>query len=67
MSNAFILPCPHCHTRNRVPADHIGQQATCGKCGLKFTTVKPTYDQPVSVDRRHIYPGSSGISASGAC
>ena len=49
MSNVFILPCPHCHTRNRIPADHIGQQATCGKCRMKFTVTKPANDQPVSV------------------
>jgi len=37
--NPYVMRCPDCRTRNRIPADRLGQDAHCGKCGrtLKST------------------------------
>jgi len=32
MSDALIIACPACATRNRVPADRLGSGPTCGTC-----------------------------------
>ena len=32
MSEPVIVVCPHCHSPNRLPADRLGDGATCGKC-----------------------------------
>ena len=32
MSNGIHIVCPHCEAINRVPADKLGDQPTCGKC-----------------------------------
>ena len=32
MSDALIIACPACATRNRVPAGRIASQPTCGTC-----------------------------------
>ncbi|MFC3174227.1 thioredoxin TrxC [Novosphingobium bradum] len=32
MSETLIIACPACATRNRVPAERLGSQATCGTC-----------------------------------
>ncbi len=32
MSDAKHIVCPHCDAVNRVPADKLGEQPTCGKC-----------------------------------
>ncbi|GAK57810.1 thioredoxin [Candidatus Vecturithrix granuli] len=49
MAEDFILSCPSCHARNRIPASKIGQQAKCGKCGMTFTAKNPSDSQPVVV------------------
>lgn len=33
-----IIRCSNCGTRNRIPPQKIGQDATCGKCGSALTT-----------------------------
>ncbi len=32
MSDPKHIVCPHCDAVNRVPADKLGEQPTCGKC-----------------------------------
>ncbi|WP_035382965.1 thioredoxin TrxC [Ferriphaselus sp. R-1] len=32
MTEATHIVCPHCAAINRVPADKLGDQPTCGKC-----------------------------------
>jgi thioredoxin 2 len=32
MSEALIVVCPHCHAPNRVPAERLDANGTCGKC-----------------------------------
>jgi thioredoxin 2 len=32
MSDGIHIVCPHCEAINRVPADKLGDQPTCGKC-----------------------------------
>jgi thioredoxin 2 len=32
MAESLIVVCPHCHAPNRLPADRLGDGATCGKC-----------------------------------
>ena len=32
MSDGIHIVCPHCAAINRVPADKLGDQPTCGKC-----------------------------------
>ncbi len=36
--NAFTLRCGKCATRNRIPAEKVGQPARCGKCGTEIDT-----------------------------
>jgi len=49
MSENLIIPCPQCHTQNRIPSERIGQQATCGKCGTIFSTAGKIPTSPVKV------------------
>lgn len=32
MNTALTIPCPHCNALNRVPAERVGEQPTCGRC-----------------------------------
>lgn len=49
MAEDFILSCPSCHARNRIPAAKTGQQAKCGKCGMTFMARKPSDAHPFAV------------------
>lgn len=31
-TSALHIVCPHCHTTNRVSAEHLGHAPDCGKC-----------------------------------
>lgn len=42
----MICACPSCGTRNRVPASHLADQGTCGKCKAPL----PPVDTPLDVD-----------------
>jgi len=37
-SNSFVLRCPKCKTRNRIPKERVGAIAKCGKCAEDFHT-----------------------------
>jgi thioredoxin 2 len=52
MADTVIGMCPHCHTRNRIPREKVGQQAKCGKCGAPFTATEPHVSGPVTVTDR---------------
>jgi thioredoxin 2 len=32
MSDPLIIPCPHCHGLNRIPAARLGDAPRCGRC-----------------------------------
>lgn len=32
MSEPLLIACPHCHARNRVPEQRLGQGPVCGRC-----------------------------------
>ena len=42
----MIRACPSCGTRNRVPAVHIADAGTCGKCKAKL----PPMTEPIEAD-----------------
>ncbi len=57
------LPCPHCNTVNRIPADRLGDGPKCGRCAAplargepvelsarNFATMTAKSDLPVVVD-----------------
>ncbi len=41
MTDSIIVPCPHCDTLNRLPADRPRQAGKCGKCGRALFTGHP--------------------------
>jgi len=41
MSDGIHIVCPHCAAVNRVPADKLGDQPTCGKCKQPLFTGHP--------------------------
>lgn len=45
MSDPLIIPCPHCHGLNRIPAARLGDAPRCGRCK---SAVLPS--QPFAVD-----------------
>ena len=42
----MIRPCPSCGTKNRVPAAHMADSGTCGKCKAAL----PPVDEPIAAD-----------------
>ena len=49
MMDTVLVPCPQCQTPNRIPAEKIGQQAKCGKCGASFIATAHAPASPVHV------------------
>lgn len=45
-ANPYLIRCPKCRTRNRIPADKLGQVARCGKCGGAIATADVLIPQP---------------------
>ena len=41
MSEMHIIPCPHCDTLNRIPADKVATHGKCGRCGEPLFTGHP--------------------------
>lgn len=41
MSEGIHIVCPHCEAINRVPADKLGDQPTCGKCKQALFSGQP--------------------------
>jgi thioredoxin 2 len=48
-ADSFKLRCASCRARNRIPADKVGQQAKCGKCGAAIETQVLANARPVMV------------------
>jgi thioredoxin 2 len=48
-SPQFItVPCPHCHTLNRIPSERRGERGRCGKCH------EPLFPgRPITLDAAH--------------
>jgi len=40
-SSSLTIPCPHCHTLNRVPAEKRGQGGQCGQCHKPLLPGRP--------------------------
>jgi thioredoxin 2 len=45
-TNPYLIRCPDCRTRNRIPADKLGAVARCGKCGGSIPTAEVLIAQP---------------------
>jgi thioredoxin 2 len=41
MSEAMLIPCPHCNGLNRIPAERLGDQPKCGRCKQPVLLSKP--------------------------
>lgn len=48
MASTVTIPCPHCHTLNRVPAERRGEGGKCGQCHQPLFT-----GHPLALDRAH--------------
>ncbi|MGD9330064.1 MAG: thioredoxin domain-containing protein [Desulfobacterales bacterium] len=47
--NPYLIRCPSCKTRNRIPADKLGGAARCGKCQATIRTGDVLIEQPLLV------------------
>lgn len=45
-ANPYLIRCPNCHTRNRIPAEKLGAEARCGKCRGAIATADVLVPQP---------------------
>ena len=41
MNSPLHIVCPHCHTTNRVAAEHLGSAPDCGQCHQPLFTGQP--------------------------
>jgi len=48
MATIFTIPCPHCHTLNRVPAERRRESGKCGKCHSPLFA-----GEPLALDATH--------------
>lgn len=48
-ADSYTLRCGACRARNRIPADKVGQEAKCGKCGGAIDTRVLINARPVMV------------------
>jgi thioredoxin 2 len=48
MTTTIVIPCPHCHTINRVLAERRGDGGKCGRCHQPLFTGKP-----INLDAAH--------------
>ncbi len=50
MTDAMLIACPHCATRNRVPLARRVSTAQCGRCGAPLFTGTPVTLTSVNFD-----------------
>jgi len=58
MATSLTVPCPHCHTLNRVPAERRKERGKCGHCH------QPLFPgQPINLDAAHFdrHAGASDL------
>jgi thioredoxin 2 len=48
MATSITIPCPHCHTFNRLPAERLAESAKCGHCHQPLFV-----GQPINLDEAH--------------
>jgi thioredoxin 2 len=48
MSASVTIPCPHCHTLNRIPAERQGEGGKCGRCHQPLFA-----GAPIALDAAH--------------
>jgi thioredoxin 2 len=48
MTEFITIPCPHCHTLNRVPANRRSEGGKCGRCHAPLFS-----DEPIDLDTTH--------------
>ncbi len=53
MTDPLHIVCPHCHTTNRVSAEHLGRAPDCGKCHQPLFTGHPLALDAASFERTH--------------
>jgi thioredoxin 2 len=41
MSFSRVIACPYCNTKNRIPAERLGEHPRCGKCKRDIFAAKP--------------------------
>lgn len=51
MPSPLVIVCPHCGTANRVPAERLADQPTCGNCRQRLFTGHPIELDADSFDR----------------
>ena len=57
MNEPFIVVCSHCVTANRVPAERLQAQPTCGKCKVPLFQQQPQ-DVDATAFAKHVGQGS---------
>jgi thioredoxin 2 len=50
MTAALLVACPHCHRKNRVPAERLGDGARCGSCKRALFNAQPVALTAASLD-----------------
>ena len=51
MTESLHIVCPHCHTTNRLRADQLGSDPTCGSCKKPLFTAHSTALDEVAFDK----------------
>ncbi len=48
VAGAVTIPCPHCHTLNRLPSERLAEGGKCGRCHQPLFT-----GHPINLDQAH--------------
>lgn len=51
MTDTVHIPCPHCGTVNRLPAERMDGSGKCGRCGQPLFTGRPLVLTTANFDR----------------
>ncbi|QTA81832.1 Thioredoxin [Desulfonema limicola] len=54
-ADSFIMHCPQCKIRNRIPKEKVGAVAKCGKCGQDIDTDILNIGSPVIITDKDFY------------
>lgn len=50
MTSPLLITCPHCHRKNRVPAERLAEGGKCGVCKSALFSAKPVALDATSLD-----------------